>query len=251
VYNFRKQPESGIVFPIWEEWMRKHLWIFCLLVFLPGCLSQTHYDEVMGTVSDIKAIKQHDKKQDQRIDRMEKVLHQLQSGLRSEIRNSGVKVEPMKISRSAHPEVVSGETASAALATGTVKVVKAIDAVKVSLPRAVLFASGSTQINHTGGAVLARIAKGLKSAPENGLIRIVGHSDARPLGDKLRNHFTDNWELSAARAAAVARVFIWGYHISAKRIRVEGRAAVEPVANDAVAAGQAKNRRIEIFIEKG
>jgi len=201
--------------------MRKHLWIFCLLVFLPGCLSQTHYNALMGMSSDVKAVKANDKKQDQRIDRMEKVLHQLQSGLRPEIRNSGVKV------------------------------VKAIDAVKVSLPQAVLFASGSTQINHAGGSVLARMAEGLKSAPENGLIRIVGHSDARPLGDKLRNHFTDNWELSAARAAAVARVFIWGYHISAKRISVEGRAAVEPVADDAIAAGQAKNRRIEIFVEKG
>jgi chemotaxis protein MotB len=212
-----------------EETMKKHMWMFCLLVFLPGCLSQTHYDELMGMSGDVKAVKQNDKEQDQRIDRMEEVLHQLQSGLRPEIQNSGVKVEPVKVSRT--------ET-------------EAIEAVKVTMPQAVLFASGSTQINSAGRSVLARIAEGLKSAPEDGLIRIVGHSDARPVSGKLRSHFTDNWELSAARAAAVARVFIWGENVSETRIRVEGRAAVEPVADDTVATGRAKNRRIEIFVEK-
>jgi len=209
--------------------MKKHLWVLCLLAFLPGCLSQTHYDELMGMSGDVKAVKKNDKKQDQRIDRMEEVLHQLQSGLRPEIQNSGVNVEPVRVS---HADT------------------EAIEAVKVTMPQAVLFASGSTQINSTGRSVLARIAEGLKSAPEDGLIRIVGHSDARPVSGKLRGHFTDNWELSAARAAAVARVFIWGENINENRIRVEGRAAVDPIANDAVATGRAQNRRIEIFVEK-
>jgi len=214
--------------------MRKHLWALCLLVFLPGCLSQTHYDELMGMSGDVKAVKENDKKQDQRMDRMEEVLHQLQSGLRPEIQNSGVNVEPVRVSH-AEAEVEDAE---------------AIEAVKVTMPQAVLFASGSTQINLAGRSVLTRIAEGLKSAPEDGLIRIVGHSDARPVSGKLRGHFTDNWELSAARAAAVARVLIWGENIDENRIRVEGRAAVDPVANDAVATGRAKNRRIEIFVEK-
>jgi len=205
--------------------MKKLIWMFCLLALLPGCLNRKHYNELMGMPGDVKALQQHDKKQDQRINRMEKVLHQLQSSLRPEIQNSGVSVESVK------------------MATAT-------DAVKVTMPQAVLFASGSTQINPAGRSVLARIAKGLKRAPEDGLIRIVGHSDARPVVGKLRSHFTDNWDLSAARAAAVARVFIWGENISKKRIRVEGVADAEPVASDAVAAGRAKNRRIEIFVEK-
>jgi len=222
--------------------MKKYVWACCLLAFLPGCLNQKHYDELMGMSSDVKAVKQNDKKQDQRIDRMEKVLHQLQSGLRPEIQHSGVKVEPVKVPRT--------KSAGEAPGVDAVKMAKAIDAVKVTMPQGVLFASGSTQINPAGRNVLARMAEGLKSAPEDGLIRIVGHSDARPVSDKLRSHFMDNWELSAARAAAVARVFIWGESINENRIRVEGRAAVEPVADDTVAAGRAKNRRIEIFVEK-
>jgi len=227
--------------------MKKHLWALCLLAFLPGCISQTHYDELMGMSGDVKAMKESDKKQDQRIDRMEEVLHQLQSGLRPEIQNSGVKVEPVKVSRT---EMAVEETTREASATDTVKETEAIEAVKVTMPQAVLFASGSTQINSAGRSVLARISEGLRSAPEDGLIRIVGHSDARPMGEKLRSRFTDNWELSAARASAVARVFIWGENVSETRIRVEGRAAVEPVADDTVATGRAQNRRIEIFVEK-
>ncbi len=201
--------------------MKKNLWVLCLLVFLPGCLNQTHYHELIGMVGDVKAMKEHNKQQDQRIDHMEKVLHQLRSSLHSDIKNRGVTV------------------------------VKAVGMVKVTMPQAVLFASGSTRINHAGDSVLARIANGLKSMPKNGLIRIVGHSDSRPIGVRLRRHFKDNWELSAARAAAVARVFIGGDHIPANQIRVEGRAAMDAVADDATAAGRAKNRRIEIFIEKG
>jgi len=227
--------------------MRKHLWALCLLAFLPGCLSQTHYDELMGMSGDVKAVKENDKKQDQRINRMEEVLHQLQSGLRPEIQNSGVKVEPVKVSRA---ETAVEETTREAPATDVVRETEAIEAVKVTMPQGVLFASGSTQINSAGRSVLARIAEGLRSAPEDGLIRIVGHSDARPVSGKLRSHFTDNWELSAARAAAVARIFIWGENVSETRIRVEGRAAVEPVADDTVATGRAQNRRIEIFVEK-
>jgi len=217
--------------------MKKNLWVICLLAFLPGCLSQTHYNELMGMSSDFKAVKENDKRQDQRIDRMEKVLHQLQSSLRSEIQNSGVKVAPVNVS---HADAASVDA---------VKVAKAIDAVKVTMPQAILFASGSTRINPAGRHVLARMAEGLRSTPEGGLIRIVGHSDARPVSAALRSHFTDNWELSAARAAAVARVLIWGENISENVIRVEGRAAVEPVADDTNATGRAKNRRIEIFVE--
>jgi len=233
--------------------MKRNMWIFSLLFFLPGCLSQTHYDELMGMSNDTKTIKEQNKKQDQRIDRMEKVLHQLQSSLHSAIRDSGVRVEPVNTSRVIHSKTVAGGTVRIIHETPTtnvVTVVQSIDAVKVTIPQAILFASGSTRINHTGESVLTIVAEELKNVSENGLIRIVGHSDSRPIGARLRSHFTDNWELSAARAAAVARVFILGEHISAKNIRVEGRASMDPVANDATLAGRAKNRRIEIFLEK-
>lgn len=197
--------------------MKRMLWMLALVLLLPGCLSQQHYDAVMGAVDEVKALKDSDQQQNQRLDKLEKIVHDLQSGLRSEIRDQGVKVEK----------------ASAA-------------SVRVTLPQAILFPSGSIAINTQGREVLGNVALALRQ--NKNLIRIVGHSDALPVGEKLKPRFTDNWELSAARAAAVARVLVWGEGIEQNRIRVEGRGSAEPVADNASKEGRAKNRRIEIYI---
>lgn len=197
--------------------MKRMLWLLGLLALLPSCLSQTHYNEVMGTVDDVKALKANDQKQDERLNSLEKIVHDLQSGLRSQIRDQGVRVEKAS--------------------TGSVR---------VTLPQAILFPSGSTRINARGRKVLNNVAQALKGNKRP--IRIVGHSDALPVGKKLKSRFTDNWELSAARAAAVARVLTWGEGIDQKRIRVEGRGSAEPVADNATREGRARNRRIEIYI---
>ncbi|MDX8391821.1 MAG: OmpA family protein, partial [Mariprofundaceae bacterium] len=144
-------------------------------------------------------------------------VHELQSGLRTEIRDQGVTVEK------ASPE-----------------------SVRVTLPQSVLFPSGSIELNDQGGKVLANVALALKA--ETNPIRVVGYSDALPVGSSLKERFADNWELSAARAAAVARVLVWGEGIAQDRIRIEGRGAADAVADNNTEEGRAENRRIEIFI---
>lgn len=123
--------------------------------------------------------------------------------------------------------------------------------IQVTMQQQLLFDVGSIAISRSGRRTLARVAEGLRKSPENSRIRIVGHTDAWPVGEKLRNRFTDNWELSAARAAAVARVLIWGEGIAEKRLRIEGLAHIQPVAENNTAEGRARNRRIEIFVETG
>jgi len=121
------------------------------------------------------------------------------------------------------------------------------EGVRVTLPQAVLFSSGSTEVNAAGRKVLASVAKvALKGGKDS--IRVVGYSDAVPVGKELKKHYTDNWELSAARAAAVARVLVWGEGVAQNRIRVEGRGAANPVASNATKQGREMNRRIEIYI---
>ncbi|MDQ6986211.1 MAG: OmpA family protein [Mariprofundaceae bacterium] len=197
--------------------MKRMVWMLGLLVLLPGCLSQKHYDAVMGSVSDVQSLKASDQQQNKRIKSLEQIVHELQSGLRTEIRDQGVTVEK------ASPE-----------------------SVRVSLPQAVLFSSGSVELNELGGKVLSNVALALKA--EGNPIRIVGYSDALPVGNSLKARFTDNWELSAARAAAVARVLVWGEGIAQDRIRIEGRGAADPVADNSTEEGRAQNRRIEIYI---
>ncbi len=212
--------------------MKKYGWMVALLLTLPGCMNQAHYNQVMGTVEDVRTLKQHDQEQDRRLDQLEKTLNELRSELKPEIRDQGVKVEGVR-------RAAAGKQAAGTLV-----------AVKVTMPQPLLFPEGSVQISSQGRAVLARVAKELRDAPEQSLIRIVGHTDALPVGEKLRARFTDNWELSAARAAAVARVLIWGERLDKRRIRVEGRGAEAPVASNDTPEGRAKNRRIEIFIER-
>jgi len=120
--------------------------------------------------------------------------------------------------------------------------------VKVTMQQDIIFPSSSIVINGQGRRMLAKIAKSLRQAP-NADIKIVGHTDLLPITDpKLKKRFIDNWELSAARAASVARVFIWGENINEDRIYVVGRSYVEPVADNRTEEGRAKNRRIEIFL---
>jgi len=122
--------------------------------------------------------------------------------------------------------------------------------VKVTMPLDVLFPSASIVIDQSGRRVLGKVAVSLKQAPDTS-IRIVGHTDLLPITrSELKQRFTDNWELSAARAAAVARVFIWGENISDDRIHVVGRSHAEPVADNRTTEGRTKNRRIEIFLEQ-
>jgi len=197
--------------------MKHMLWMLSLLLLLPGCLNQKHYVELMGMSDDVKAIKASDQRQNNRIKNLEKIIHGLQSGLRSEIHNQGVVVEK-----------ASSES------------------VRLTLPESLLFESGSTVINAQGRHMLANVAQALKK--ESNMIRIRGYSDSLPVGDKLKARFNDNWELSAARAAAVARVLVWAQGINQERIIVEGRGSASPIADNTSAEGRAKNRRIEIFI---
>jgi len=121
--------------------------------------------------------------------------------------------------------------------------------VGMGMQNPLLFASGSTDISPQGHQVLKRLANALRTAPDEAIIRIVGHTDPVPLNKSLNNGLIDNWGLSAARAAAVARNLIWSHHIKARRIRIEGRAQYDPVAANDSLAGMAQNRRVEVLVE--
>ncbi len=120
--------------------------------------------------------------------------------------------------------------------------------IKVTMQQDILFPSGSYKIDQEGAAdILKKIVSSLDG--ENTL-RIVGHSDNLPVSKKWHDKFSDNWDLSARRAAEVARFLIWGAGFPASRIEVVGKAATEPVAENSTEEGRALNRRIELFIQK-
>ncbi|MEC8126084.1 MAG: OmpA family protein, partial [Pseudomonadota bacterium] len=65
------------------------------------------------------------------------------------------------------------------------------------------------------------------------------------------DRFQSNWDLSAARSAAVADYLLGNTEIQQGRLTVTGYADTKPLESNETAAGRAKNRRIEIIVNGG
>ena len=73
----------------------------------------------------------------------------------------------------------------------------------VSVPEDLLFASGSAEVNEKGQQVLASL--GNTMARIRNRIEVIGHSDPDPI-EKTGGTYSSNWDLSLARAGAVASI---------------------------------------------
>ncbi|MEX0746813.1 MAG: OmpA family protein, partial [Rhodothermales bacterium] len=83
-----------------------------------------------------------------------------------------------------------------------------------------IFRPGGTDITGAGVTRLAVVADSLKAAYLGYNIRVEGHSDSTPLGAALQDVYPSNWELAAARAAAVVRYLVDEQGIPAGQIEI-------------------------------
>ena len=117
------------------------------------------------------------------------------------------------------------------------------------LPAAVIFPSGSDEINASIQGELDNLATAMKELevqipPEiNWVIRVDGHTDVRPLSGFTR--FRNNWELSAARAIAVVRYLI-AQGVSPNRLVAAGFGEYQPLDPATTEEAYSRNRRIEL-----
>ena len=79
------------------------------------------------------------------------------------------------------------------------------------------------------------------------MITIEGHTDNVPIAFSER--FRTNWDLSAARSAAVADYLLANADIGDGRITVSGYADTKPIASNDNSTGRSRNRRIEIIVD--
>ncbi len=107
-----------------------------------------------------------------------------------------------------------------------------------------LFAPGSAELAAAAVPLVRRVAEALAQLP--GAVGVYGHSDSQPIRS-LR--FPSNWHLSQERARSVGQLL--GERVDGRRLRTEGRADSEPVADNGTAGGRAKNRRVEIVLTAG
>jgi hypothetical protein len=106
----------------------------------------------------------------------------------------------------------------------------------------VLFSSGQANLNSRAVSVLRRIANILSTKTSD--INIEGFTDNVPIKTRI---FPSNWELSAARAASVVRLFSKS-GVDADRLVAIGYGEHQPVATNLTAAGRKQNRRIAIMV---
>lgn len=111
----------------------------------------------------------------------------------------------------------------------------------------IVFKSGSADILPQGMEVLDKLAEAVKDSTD--VIRVEGHTDDTPISDKLKAKYPTNWELSAARASAVARYFETKHFINPKRLESLGFSMYRPVAPNDTQENKQRNRRVEIVLK--
>jgi chemotaxis protein MotB len=114
--------------------------------------------------------------------------------------------------------------------------------VELEINASVLFETGQADIQPAASGVLSEVAKVL--VPDDHSVEVVGHTDDIPIHTP---QFPSNWELSAARAASVVRLFIEQGVVS-KRLTAVGMADNMPTETNNTPEGRARNRRISVVI---
>ena len=128
---------------------------------------------------------------------------------------------------------------------GLANVEKVGDQILISLSAQGSFRSGFSELQTGFLPTLRSVGESISTA--TGKVTISGHTDDVPIA--FSDRFDSNWDLSAARAAAVADYFFNTTEIDDQRVRVFGYADTKPVASNQTSQGRSENRRIEILID--
>ena len=112
------------------------------------------------------------------------------------------------------------------------------------LPASLLFERDKATIESDDARLfLKRISMVVAKMPSEVKTDVIGHTDDEK--PSANSGFTDNWQLSTARAISVVEELM-NNGVDAKRLIASGRASYEPFASNATPEGRAKNNRVEI-----
>ncbi|MDP7602272.1 MAG: OmpA family protein [Alphaproteobacteria bacterium] len=114
-------------------------------------------------------------------------------------------------------------------------------------PLAVIsFATGSAHLTTTSKAKLRQIVAAYRE--RGGNVRVVGHASHRTRDLPLHKHKMVNFRISVDRANAVARELV-RMGVQTAALRIEAVSDSRPIYFEVMPAGEAKNRRAEVFLE--
>jgi chemotaxis protein MotB len=130
------------------------------------------------------------------------------------------------------------------------------------VPNAELFAPGDATLKPEGKALLNQIAQALNGQLDNFELRVVSYTDTDAEADSAKGQKTDSsagsaadakprnapsWDLTAARAATIARFYRDQTTLPFLNVLVIGRGDSEPISSN-TGEGHAHNRRVEITV---
>jgi chemotaxis protein MotB len=115
---------------------------------------------------------------------------------------------------------------------------------ELSLRNSLLFGSGDAEPHYDAFPVVETIASVLVN--RDNAVRVEGFTDDQPI---RTNSFPSNWELSAARAAAVVRMLMME-GVEAERLAAVGYGEYQPVARNDTEEGRRRNRRVVLLISR-
>jgi chemotaxis protein MotB len=113
----------------------------------------------------------------------------------------------------------------------------------ISLSAARFFASGNANVTPSQLPVLDAVVGTLSELSNH--MEVDGFTDPVPIHN---SHFTDNWELSTARAATVLRYLLAHTVIDPEHLTLAGYGPFGAVADNSIETGRALNRRVEIIV---
>ncbi|MCX4028945.1 flagellar motor protein MotD [Endozoicomonas sp. SM1973] len=116
--------------------------------------------------------------------------------------------------------------------------------VEIELKSNLLFLSGDSIPSNAAFDIIKQVADILKNYQNP--LHIEGFTDNRPINT---NQFPTNWELSAARAAAVVRLLA-SYGVDPRRMAAVGYGQFQPITTNDTPEGRRQNRRVILVISK-
>lgn len=124
-----------------------------------------------------------------------------------------------------------------------VKVLKGV--VMISLSDKLLYKTGDYNVLPAAQEVLGKVAKVINDYDKYSVL-IEGNTDNAPLSSA--NLPRDNWDLSALRGTAIAKILQTQFGVDPARITAGGRSEYNPKATNMSISGRSENRRTEIII---
>ncbi|MHC4892822.1 MAG: OmpA/MotB family protein, partial [Planctomycetota bacterium] len=125
------------------------------------------------------------------------------------------------------------------------------NALVLSIPSSITFASGSADLSDAGQRAVAAVAgvlnRDLNRDHPNAEYWIEGHTDSQ---QPSRSSFQSNRQLSVARAMTVLEYLVTDCNVPDDNCVVAGHGEYEPIAGNDSAEGMATNRRVEIIVQQ-